>query len=222
LDLLILASASPRRSQLLAAAGFEFETVRPEIAERTDPHMTARELTAWNAMRKGLAVARCFPNRVILAADTLVTVQGEIIGKPSNLAHAAKILRRLSGRAHQVFSAVFIARLRPGRIKLCCGGSRVTFQKLSDRKIRSYLAKIDPMDKAGAYAAQGYGAEIIARIDGSYSNVVGLPMEETIAALKQFGIQPAKSVSPRLPSPGRPRRAGAGVRGAGPGRGTRR
>ena len=187
---LLLASGSPRRSQLLAEAGIDFEIVRPRITEKADPHLTARELTSWNAVRKGLAIARKFPDRIVLAADTVVAINNEIIGKPADPAHAAIILRRLSGRVHQVYSSVFIARLATAKVKLFCEVSDVHFRKLNVREIRSYLKKIDPLDKAGAYAAQGYGSDIISDIKGSYSNVVGLPMEQTIDALKQFGIEP--------------------------------
>jgi septum formation protein len=190
---LLLASGSPRRSQLLADAGFQFETVRPDVDERADPHLTARELTAWNALRKGLAVARRHPDRIVLAADTVVALGGEVIGKPVNFDEAMAILRRLSGRVHHVYSSVFIARLTTARVRLFCEISEVRFRKLDQRQIRDYLTKIDPLDKAGAYAAQGYGTKIIARINGSYSNVVGLPMEQTIAALKHFGLRPTRS-----------------------------
>jgi len=189
---LLLASASPRRSQLLTDAGFDFEIIKPRVTERADPHLTARELTTWNALRKGLAIARVQPHRVVLAADTVVAFGNEIIGKPSDLKDAVEILRRLSGQLHQVYSSVFIAHLASARMKLGCEVSDVQFRKLNDDQIRRYLSKIEPLDKAGAYAAQGHGREIISSINGSYSNVVGLPMERTVAALEQFGIRPMK------------------------------
>jgi septum formation protein len=175
---------------LLTAAGFEFETVRPEIPERTDPHLTARELTAWNAVRKGMAVARRYPKKIVLAADTVVALQDQVIGKPVDLAHAAVILGWLSGRVHHVHTSVFIAHFGASRVSLFSALSRVRFRKLNQEQIRNYLTKIDPLDKAGAYAAQGHGKEIIARIDGSYTNVVGLPMEQTITILAEFAIRP--------------------------------
>jgi len=189
---LLLASASPRRSQLLTDAGFDFEIIKPRVTERADPHLTPRELTTWNALRKGLAIARVQPHRVVLAADTVVAVDNAIIGKPSDLKEAVEILRRLSGQLQQVYSSVFIAHLASARMKLGCEVSDVQFRKLNDDQIRRYLSKIEPLDKAGAYAAQGHGSEIISSINGSYSNVVGLPMERTVAALEQFGIRPMK------------------------------
>ena len=187
---LVLASDSPRRAALLAEAGFDFETVSPRIEERFDVDLTLRELTMWNAIRKGTSVARMSPDRVVLAADTLIALEDKVIGKPADLSEATQILRRLSGQTHEVCSAVFIYRFAAGQAATFHEFSSVRFRRLTEAKIDKYLAKVDPLDKAGAYAAQGCGAEIIAKIDGSYTNVVGLPMEKTLAALAQFGIQP--------------------------------
>ena len=187
---LILASNSPRRRDLLQNAGFRFVTVVPRTRERSDGHLTLKELTAWNAIRKGLEVARAQPEAVVLAADTLVGMDGVVIGKPVDESDAARILRKLSGREHDVCSSVFIAHLATSRVVAWAELSIVRFKKLSEDEIRKYLTTINAMDKAGAYAAQGAGGAIIERITGSYSNVVGLPMERTIAALADFGIVP--------------------------------
>ncbi len=187
---LLLASNSPRRHELLAEAGFDFETVPPDVAERFDVDLTVRELTAWNALRKGKWMAHRHPDKVVLAADTLVAIDGNIIGKPKDLAEASQILLRLSGRVHQVCSAVFICHRANARSTSFAVISQVRFHRLDQRKIDNYFSKISPLDKAGAYAAQGHGAEIIAEIKGSFSNVVGLPMEKTVPALRQFGIKP--------------------------------
>ena len=187
---LVLASCSPRRAALLAKAGFEFESISPGVAEKFDLDLTLRELTMWNAIRKGVSVARSYPDKVVLAADTLVALDDEIIGKPADFEHAAQILQCLSGRTHEVCSAVFICHFAAARSTTLHEVSRVRFRRLSSTTIKGYLAKVHPLDKAGAYAAQGSGAEIIAKIDGSYTNVVGLPMEKTVAALAQFGIHP--------------------------------
>ena len=186
----ILASESPRRRQLLKEAGYEFEVVAAPVGEVAHNWLTIREITTCNASRKALRVARAFPRAVVLGADTLVTIDGEIIGKPADLEDAAQILRRLSGRAHEVWTTVFICDFGRGRSRSFHEISHVHFRLLTDDVIASYLARINPYDKAGAYAAQGHGAEIIERIDGSYSNVVGLPMESTIRALGAFGITP--------------------------------
>jgi septum formation protein len=187
---LVLASCSPRRAALLSEAGFEFESVPPRVAEKFVIDLTLRELTIWNAIRKGVSVARAYPDKIVLSADTLVALDHEIIGKPADLEQAAQILRRLSRRTHEVCSAVFIYRFSTGRSATFHEVSLVRFRQLSNANIQNYFAKVNPLDKAGAYAAQGSGAEIIARIDGSYTNVVGLPMEKTVAALAKFGIQP--------------------------------
>jgi septum formation protein len=186
---LVLASNSPRRRELLTRANFRFETVAPGIAEKFDPHLTLHELTLWNAIRKGVAVARAHPEKVVLAADTLVALDNEIIGKPDDLEDAARILARLSGRDHEVCSAVFVCHLAVGKSIGFHQVSQVRFRRLSKAEIGKYLAKVGPLDKAGGYAAQGPGAEIIAGIKGSFSNVVGLPMEQTVPILGQFGIE---------------------------------
>lgn len=187
---MVLASSSPRRLDLLSAAGFRFDVVSPGITERFDVHFTVRELTRFNALRKGIAVARRNPDAIVLAADTLVALGEEVIGKPVNLADARKILRRLSRRTHEVCSAVFIIHRTSQQSILFHEISRVRFHRLTNNRIDNYVAKVNPLDKAGAYAAQGFGAEIIAKIEGSFTNVVGLPMEKTVAALGTFGIQP--------------------------------
>jgi septum formation protein len=187
---LLLASGSPRRQDLLASGGFQFETVSPAVTERSDVDVTLRELTIWNALRKGLWAARRHPGKTVLAADTLVGIDGEILGKPADLDQATRILRRLSGRVHEVCTAVFICHLATARSTSFAEISRVRFHRLSAEKISDYFRKVDPLDKAGGYAAQGHGTDIIAGVDGSFSNVVGLPMERTAAALRAFGIEP--------------------------------
>src|SRR5207245_9354791 len=112
---LVLASCSPRRCALLSEAGFEFETVAPRVAEKFDLDLTLRELTMWNAIRKGIPVARAYPDKIVLAADTLIALEDEIIGKPMDLSEAAQTLLRLSGRTHDVRSAVFIHRFAAGQ-----------------------------------------------------------------------------------------------------------
>jgi septum formation protein len=187
---LLLASHSPRRRELLTAAGFQFEIAPSHVDETFYVDLTLRELTALNAIRKGLAVARAHPEKVVLAADTLVALDHKIIGKPRDLDEAKRILRRLSGRTHQVCSAVFICHLARARSTSFFEISRVRFCRLSKEKIDKYLVETNPLDKAGAYAAQSGGPEIIERINGSFTNVVGLPMEKTVRALRDFGIRP--------------------------------
>lgn len=188
--LFILASHSPRRRELLAGAGFEFKAMAAQVEEKMTPDLTLPELTFLNARRKALAVARRYPDAVVLAADTLVALEGKVMGKPSDLADAARILKQLSGRVHEVCTAVCVAHFALARSTWFQEISRVRFRRLRAEQIDKYLAKVNPLDKAGAYAAQGHGAEIIAQVDGSFTNVVGLPMEETTRVLREFGIVP--------------------------------
>jgi septum formation protein len=187
---LLLASNSPRRRELLREAGFDFEVLAPKLAERFDVDLTLRELTAFNAMRKAMATARVRSKDVVLAADTLVSIDDHILGKPKDNNEAVTMLKRLSGRAHDVCTSVFICYLAEAKSTSFHDISRVCFRRLSRDGIDNYLARVNPLDKAGAYAAQGFGSEIIKKIDGSFTNVVGLPMEKTIVALADFGVAP--------------------------------
>ena len=144
-----------------------------------------------NAMRKGMAVARAHPKQVVLAADTLVAINNEILGKPRDLAEAIAMLERLSGRVHDVCTSVFVCHLEAARSTTFSEISGVRFRRLTRRAIDHYLTRIDPLDKAGAYAAQGFGNQIIEKIEGSFTNVVGLPMEKAVPVLVEFGINAA-------------------------------
>ena len=187
---LLLASNSPRRRELLREAGFDFEIAGSSVVERFDVDFTLRELTALNAIRKAMATARVQSGKVVLAADTLVAIDDDVLGKPSNAGEAVAMLERLSGRAHEVCTSVFVCHLARARSASFHVISHVYFHRLSRDQIGNYLTRVNPLDKAGAYAAQGSGKEIIEKIVGSYTNVVGLPMEKTIPALAEFGIEP--------------------------------
>jgi septum formation protein len=174
----------------LTEAGVAFEVVSPDVPESESTALSIRELTTLNATRKALAVARHHADAVVLAADTLVALDGRVIGKPTDMPDAAAILRRLSGREHQVCTAVFICRGETRQTRSFYVISHVQFRAVGDAEIAAYLAKINPLDKAGAYAAQGHGRDIIERISGSYTNVVGLPIDETLTALREFDVAP--------------------------------
>ena len=193
----ILASSSPRRRALLTEAGYDFEVVVPAISELAIAQLSLHELTIANATRKARAVARSHRGRVVLAADTLVAMEGEIIGKPRTLAHARMILRRLSGRTHEVCTAVCIVDPR-GTINFT-ELSQVRFRRLTEEAITNYFKTVNPIDKAGAYAAQGAGGRIIASVKGSVTNVIGLPMERTRKALAQIDIRPLSASRLQLP-----------------------
>ena len=194
----ILASNSPRRRALLAKAGFEFEVIVPAVSEIASAHLSLRELTIANATRKGLAVSYLHSRRIVLAADTLVALEGEVIGKPRDLIHARVILRQLSGRTHDVCTGVCI--VGPRKKISFAEISQVRFHKLNESDIANYFRVVNPIDKAGAYAAQAAGRSIIASVEGSFTNVIGLPMERTTEVLAQFGLCPVNVSRPQLPA----------------------
>lgn len=167
-------------------AGYIFE-VRPSPAEELhDPALPPAELTTGNARLKASAVSRLHPESVVIGADTLVFLDGDPLGKPADLDEAAAMLRKLVGRTHQVCTGVCFARGRPSGIATFHELTAVTFRALSSMEIDAYLEKVDPLDKAGAYAAQEHGNLIIERVEGSWTNVVGLPMERLRIELERF------------------------------------
>jgi septum formation protein len=184
---LILASASPRRVHLLREAGFELTVLPPAVDELHDVSMTGDELTLVNARLKARAVAAIRPDATVLAADTLVCIDGEPLAKPADLDDARLMLARLSGRTHYVCTGVAIT--SDGRLEEFVVKTFVTFKDLSSADIETYLNKVHVLDKAGAYAIQEHGDIIIERIEGSRTNVIGLPMDEVIAALKTCGVR---------------------------------
>jgi len=187
---LVLASRSPRRRELLAAAGVRDIFVdSSDTEEIADASLGLGPLVLANARAKATEVARSHPRSVVLGADTLVWIDGEPLGKPQSLDEARKMLARLSGRVHEVCTGVHIVRLQPqGQIEFH-ETTRVRFRLLTPALIDAYLAKVDVLDKAGAYALQEHGDLIIDSVEGSRSNVVGLPVERTLAALRRFAEQ---------------------------------
>ena len=175
---LILASASPRRAELLRQLQPEFQIVPSDAPEVIDEHLTPRELCQLNAHRKARAVAKKIPDALVLGADTLVFLDGEILGKPASPAEAERMLAGLQGRTHQVVTGVSLIYQRAHRERLFAASTEVRFHPLTAEQIKAYLAKINPLDKAGAYAIQEHGDRIVAEISGSFSNVVGLPVEQ--------------------------------------------
>ena len=170
---LILASCSPRRSELLTAAGIPFESVSPDVDESVD--CPAEEAVVLLSARKAKAVARSHPGRLILAADTLVALNGTVLGKPAGPEDSVRMLRLLSGRTHQVYTGVSV--LSPsGELFTGSDRSDVTFCSIPDDEIFSYVRSGEPLDKAGAYALQGRASLWISRLEGSYSSVIGLPL----------------------------------------------
>lgn len=180
---LVLASASPRRKELLQRLQLEFRIVPSESIELHERQLTARELAQLNAYRKGREVAKRFPDNLVISADTLVYLDQDLFGKPRDLSEARGMLSRLQRATHQVVTGVCLIHLRAHRQKLFAETTNVTFKALDSEQIDRYLASIDPLDKAGGYAIQQGGESLVDRISGSYTNVVGLPLERLQAEL---------------------------------------
>ena len=184
METLILASASPRRQELLTRIGLPFEVIPTEADEQTD--LPAGKAVVELSRRKAEAARASHPHRWILAADTLVSLDGAGLGKPHSPGEAMDMLRRLSGRTHQVFTGVTL--IRPdGKMFTAEDESHVTFSPLSEEEIEAYVATGEPMDKAGAYAIQGMAGRWIRHMEGSPSGVIGLPLYTVDALLKEAG-----------------------------------
>lgn len=189
---LILASGSPRRAELLARAGYRFEVVPPDIDERRQAGEAPRDYVARLAAEKAAAVAPRYPERVVLAADTTVVVDSTVLGKPRDPDDAAGMLRRLSGRAHDVLTGVAVR--RGGASASAVEQTSVHLADLDEALIGWYVATGEPSDKAGAYGVQGIASRFVTRVEGSYSNVVGLPLAlvDRLLARLTGGDEPAR------------------------------
>ncbi len=184
--MLILASASPRRQEILRNAGIEFTVQTADIDEIVHQGESPRECAERLAREKARTVAKRGPGSFVLGADTIVVVDGEILGKPRDEAEAARMLRLLSGRGHEVITGVCL--IGPGWTEsVQSERTLVAMSEISEREIQAYVATGEPMDKAGAYAIQGMASRWIPRIEGDYFNVVGLPMALVSRMLKERG-----------------------------------
>ncbi len=182
----ILASASPRRRELLELVGIVHEVRPADIDESLWPGETPVGHSERLARGKAHAIAAAAGDAVVIAADTIVVVDGDILGKPKDVAHATEMLRRLSGRQHTVYTAIAVA--RGERTESAVEAVEVVFRALSDSEIAEYIATGEPMDKAGAYGIQGFGATIVERVDGDYFSVMGLGMRRLVALLERVGV----------------------------------
>jgi septum formation protein len=194
--MLVLASASPRRQELLGNARFVFKVQPAHISEDPLPGEAPEACAQRLAREKALAVSRARPQDVVLGADTIVVVDGQILGKPADEADAARMLRLLSGKTHRVITGVCLAGPAgeagtPEETAFCDARAETTevvFHPLTEQEIAEYVATGEPMDKAGAYAIQGVASRWIARIDGCYFNVVGLPVPLVYRMLRERGV----------------------------------
>lgn len=185
---IILASSSPRRFDLLSSAGFELEVVKPDCEENVPEGLKPEEIVKFLAELKGKNVMDSgnYNDFPVLAADTIVVLENQVIGKPKDRADAERILASLSGKTHQVYTGVAI--FFKEKSSIFSVRSDVTFKNLSAHEISSYCDTPEPYDKAGAYAAQGKSAFMVRRINGSFANVVGLPICEVVEHLQELGI----------------------------------
>jgi septum formation protein len=189
---IILASTSPRRKELIASLHLAFEVIPSHADEDTPPEWTPEQTVQELAMRKALAVYRELEGReqdaVIVGSDTVVVLDGDILGKPVDEADAEHMLSRLQGCVHRVFTGVACIDASNGQSMVQYRQTEVTMKKLSDATIRAYVQTGEPLDKAGSYAIQGIGASLIDRVEGCYFNVVGLPLSLLSDMLDGFGI----------------------------------
>ena len=161
----------------------EFRIVPGDAAEVAHGHLSPQEICRLNAHLKARDVSEKFPDALVLGADTLVFLGSEILGKPADFADAKRMLALLQGRTHQVVTGVSLIHQRRRRERLFAVSTEVTFLRLTSEQIQEYLSKVNPLDKAGAYAIQEHGRMIVSKISGSHSNVVGLPLERLRAEL---------------------------------------
>ena len=183
----ILASQSPRRRELLALVGIDHEVLPADIDEDVRPGEQAVPYTERLARETAAVIAAKHPDAYVIAADTTVVVDGDILGKPGDAAEARAMLRRLSGRSHVVCTGIAVA--RGARIESAVEQVGVTFRALSDAEIAAYVETGEPMDKAGAYGIQGWGATIVERVDGDYFSVMGLGLRRVVALFERHGVR---------------------------------
>jgi septum formation protein len=191
----VLASQSPRRRELLRRIWGEFEVVPSGVDETLEPGPLAPAVVGL-ALRKAVAVSRRVGRGVVVAADTVVVIDDEVLGKPAGSAEARAMLTRLRGRQHQVLTAVGLVDAGSGRAVATAVVSRVLMAAYSDAMIGAYVASGSPLDKAGAYAVQDLQGALVDAIVGSYTNVVGLPVEETRRLLAGFGVPVSARTEP--------------------------
>ena len=185
---IILASASPRRKELLRRIGLEFRVSTAHTDEICDPKLSPRDCAKTLARHKAECVARYHPKDLIIAADTIVVLGKDILNKPVDADDARRMLGRLSGRCHIVITAYSILDAASGKSRTRAIESKVWFRKLSAEEIEAYIRTGEPFDKAGAYGIQEFGALLVKKIDGDYFNVMGLPIASVAQTLKEFGV----------------------------------
>jgi septum formation protein len=181
---IILASASPRRKELMEKAGLTFDIINADVTEEIPDDAAPFEAVLLLSMKKARAVAFDHPDSIIIGADTVVSIDEQILGKPKNENDAIEMLMRLSGKKHRVYTGVTI--IKGDMVKNFFEETAVYFYKLTEKEIRDYVATGEPMDKAGAYGIQGKGCTLVRKIDGDFYNVVGFPISKVYRELGDF------------------------------------
>lgn len=185
---IILASASPRRKELLALIGLKFKVDVSDYEEDLGHKLKPHELAKFLSLEKARAVAHKYKDALIIAADTFIVFRGRLLGKPHTDKEAMRMLTLLNGKLHSVITGYTVLDTHSGKKSSCSVETKVWFRKMTDEELRAYVKTGEPLDKAGAYAIQGIGSLIIKKIEGDYFNVIGLPVASLAVTLKKFGI----------------------------------
>lgn len=184
---IVLASESPRREEILRSAGLDFTTDASRCEEDLSLDMPPRELAVHLSRQKADAVALRHPDAIVIAADTLIVLEGRVLGKPRSEEEAALMLSSLSGKAHSVITGYTVKDSAAGMTRSARVETRVWFRPLREEEIAGYVAGGEPMDKAGAYAVQGSGGAFVEKVEGDFLNIVGLPLDALLETLREFG-----------------------------------
>ncbi len=191
---IILASASPRRTELLTQMGVSYRVIPADVDETVDQPLSPAEMVRELAFRKALAISALYPSALVIGADTLVAYGEHILGKPNSSEHAFEMLSMLNGKCHEVYTGIALI-CHTGGINITASEcSQVCFRKVDEQLLHRYVATGEPMDKAGAYAIQGHGAVLVEKVVGCYNNVVGLPTALLSGYLEKLGVDLLLSV----------------------------
>ena len=185
---IILASASPRRKEILGKTGLKFSVDAGDYEEDMDLALKPRQLARFLSSEKAKAVAVKYPSALVIAADTFIVFQGSLLGKPHTREEARRMLTLLNGRQHSVLTGFTVIDTRTGKKLSRSVETKVFFKKMTVQEIESYVKTGEPLDKAGAYAIQGFGAVLVKKIEGDYFNVMGLPLRSLTGVLRKFGV----------------------------------
>ena len=185
---IILASASPRRKELLSLIGLKFRVDVSDYEEDLGHVLKPHELAKFLSLEKARAVAHKYKDAIIIAADTFIVFKGNLLGKPHTDKEAMRMLTLLNGKLHSVITGYTVLDTNTGKRSSCAVETKVWLRKMTDQELRAYVKTGEPLDKAGAYAIQGIGSLIVKKIEGDYFNVIGLPVASLAVTLKKFGI----------------------------------